>query len=129
MPAPASVIYSTDAKVASMTAVLAELDGGTSAASIQLFTEADVLLAAVPLNDPAGTVDGSGILTLDITGPDLSANNSGECTYATLANDLGTVVTIPVKQGFAAELGYLVMGDTNIIIGTEVTITSVTLGT
>jgi hypothetical protein len=75
MPAPATYEYSADAIEAANTALLALIDAGSSNAEIKLYDDSDQLLATIPLNDPAGTVNAStGVLTITASGPDTAAD-------------------------------------------------------
>lgn len=125
MPAPASITFSAAAKIAANTELLTLLDAGSSNAVIKLYNNDDQLIADIPLDDPAGTVDGTtGVLTLDVDGTD-TAIIDAVCAYAKIVDSDGTVhVTLPVKEGNASAAGYLVLNTTTIIQGVTVSILS-----
>lgn len=125
MPAPAAITFSAAAKIAANTELLTLLDAGSSNALVKLYNNDDQLIAEIPLDDPAGTVNGTtGILTLDIDGTD-TALISAVCAYAKITDSDGTAhVTIPVKEGNAPESGYLVLNETTVIAGVTVTLVS-----
>lgn len=131
MPAPASATYSAAAKVAANTELRDLLDAGAGPGKVFFRSEADVLLAEVPLNDPSGTVDGgTGQLTL-VTTPlfDTSADASGVATYCEFADSDDTVhLSLPTSLGSVAESGYVVMNTTTIIAGGPVAIFSAVIG-
>ena len=129
MPAPASATFATRVKVAAANSLLTLLDEGTGAGSIKLYTDADVLLATIPLNDPAGTVSAGGVLTLSISGPDTSADAYGTATYCTVCDSDGEVfITVPVVAGDAAISGFFVLSNTYIVGGEPVEVLSAVIG-
>ena len=69
MPAPAVYTYSAAALINAQTEFLT-LIGVSTAGSIKLRDESDVLLAEIPLSVPCGTVDGAGQLTYPPTAGD-----------------------------------------------------------
>ena len=129
MPAPAAYFYSATAKVDAQTAFRDLIDAGTGAGKIFLYDEQDVLLAEIPLNDPCGTVDVAGLLTITASGPDTSADASGTCTWGEIADSDDLVhLTLPALQAVNPVAGYLVLNSTQIISGTEVTLSSCVIG-
>lgn len=129
MPAPASITYATRALIAASNSLLTLLDEGTGAGSIKLYTEVDVLLATIVLDDPAGTVSAAGVLTLDISGPDTSADAYGRCTYCTICDsDDEVFITIPVVAGDTAVSGFFVLSNTYIVGGEPVEVLSAVIG-
>jgi hypothetical protein len=130
MPAPATYEYSADAIKDANTALLALIDAGSSNAEIKLYDDSDQLLATIPLNDPAGTVNAStGVLTITASGPDTAADDNGTCTYGTIVDSDGNViVSIPAEAGTSAVSGKLVINSTTIVAGAEVSLTSCTIG-
>lgn len=115
--------------VASHTALLALLDGATTAAKVTLHDSSDTLLATVPLTDPAGTVNGTtGALTLTPNGRDESADAGGEAAYATIRDGDGLAYrSLPCQTGSSAVTGYCVMKSTTIVAGSPVEIVSLTI--
>ena len=129
MPAPAQYIYSAPALVAAQTSFRDEVDGGTGAGKIFLYSEADVLLAEIPLNDPSGTVDGAGQLTITASGPETSAPAAGVCTWGTICDgDDVVLLSLPAEEGTVAVSGSIVISNATIAIGTEVALVSCTVG-
>jgi len=128
MPAPGSYFYSAAALVAAQTALLGEIDADAAAGKLKLYSEADVLLATITLSDPAGTVDGAGQLT--ITAPAAAtAVATDTCTYGTVTDGADTVIlTAPVSQGASAVSGQIVLSNTAIVTGADVTLVSFTIG-
>lgn len=130
MPAPSSATYSVAAKVAAHQAFADLVDSGTSAGSIKILSDADVVLAQVPLNDPCGTVSGvTGTLTLSIAGPDSSANATGTAAYGQIcdASDVA-YLSLPVQSGATAVPGYLVLNTLSIVAGGPVYVVSAVIG-
>lgn len=125
MPAPASITFSAAAKKAANDELLALLDAGASNAKIRLYNNDDIMLAEIPLGDPAGTVNATtGVLTFDIDGTD-TAIVDGVCAYAKIVDSDGTAhVTLPVSQGATPVSGYLVLNEKTVIQGVTVTILS-----
>ena len=129
MPAPGAYTYSAQALIDAQTSFLDLVDTDASAASIKLRDESDVLLAEIPLNDPCGTVDGAGQLTITASGPDTSADATGTCTYGEICDGAGVVaLSLPAQSGLSPVSGYLVVSNTSIVAGAEVTLVSCTVG-
>jgi len=127
VPAPVSVTWTTAVLTAVQTAVLAEIDDGVSNAVLKLYTEADVLLATLTLSDPAGTVT-SGTLTITATGA-ATAVDTGTCTWGRVETSAGTaIVDAPVSQGVAPVAGSIILSNTSIVTGADVTLASFTIG-
>lgn len=129
MPAPSVVTYSVEAKTAANAELLTLLDAGSANATIKLYTDADDLIAEIPLDDPAGAVDvDTGSLVLAIDGTD-TALITGECTYAEIADSDGNVhVTLPVAEGNEGVDGFLVLNALVILQGVTVTIVEASVG-
>ena len=130
MPAPAAFEYSVDALEAAHQAVLDLIDAGTGAGKVILFSEADAVLAQIPLNDPAGTINvTTGQLTITASGPDPSADATGTCTYAAITDSDDTVVlSLPAATGTSPVSGQVVVNSLSIVAGAEVTLVSATIG-
>jgi hypothetical protein len=128
MAAPGAYTYSAEALILAQTTFLDLVDTGT-AGSIKLRDDADVLLAEIPLDYPCGTVDGAGQLTITASGPDSSADASGECTYAEICESDATVaLSLPAEEGAAPVSGKVVLTNTTIVAGAEVSLVSCTIG-
>jgi hypothetical protein len=130
MPAPVDYSYSVAALVAAHTALRDLIDAGTGAGSIKLYSDADVLLAEIPLTDPCGTVaGGSGQLTLTASASETSAPAGGVCTYGTVCDgDDAVHMTIPAQQGASAVSGKIVLNTTTIVLGAVVSLVSAVVG-
>jgi len=129
MPAPAQYTYSAQALIDAQQSFLDLIDGGVSAGKIRLRDDSDVLLAEIPLTDPAGTIDGAGQLTITASGPDTSADNTGTCTYGEICDSANTVLcSIPAQQGASGVSGYVVISSVAIVAGAEVSLLSCTIG-
>jgi hypothetical protein len=129
MPAPAQYTYSAQALIDAQTSFLDLVDAGTSPAKIRLRDEADILLAEIPLDDPCGTVDGAGQLTITSSGPDTSADATGICSYGEICDSDNVVaLTLPAEEGAAAVSGKLVISNTSIVIAGEVALVSCVIG-
>jgi hypothetical protein len=129
MPAPSVATFSAESLVAAHTALLNLIDTGT-AGSIKIRDNADVLLAQITLDDPAGTVNGTtGQLTITMDGRDESANASGTAAYAEICESDGTVhLSLPAQAGSAAVSGKIVLNTLTIVAGLPVEILTVTIG-
>jgi hypothetical protein len=128
MAAPGAYTYSAEALILAQTSFLDLVDTGT-AGSIKLRDDADVLLAQIPLDLPCGTVDGAGQLTITASGPDSDADASGVCTYAEICESDGTVaLSLPAEEGAAPVSGKVVLTNTTIVAGAEVSLVSCTIG-
>lgn len=129
MPAPAQYSYEPSALVAAHTALLNEIDAGAAAGKIRLFAENDTLLAEITLTDPAGTVNGTtGQLTLTeaTSGTGLADATS---TWGTITDsDNNVVATLPVSQGSSAVSGEIVLSNTSIVTGADVSLVSALIG-
>ena len=129
MTVPTVATYSTAVLVDVHTALLDRIDISASAASVKIRDSADVLLADIPLDDPAGTVDGgTGQLTFTWPGGDV-ALVGGIAAYGEICDgDDNPHLSMPVQAGITPVSGYLVLNTTNIIAGQPVTIISATVG-
>ena len=120
--------------VAANTSFLDLVDAGANGGKIELYANDDTLLATVRLGTanakPSGVVDsGTGTLTFTIDGPDISADNTGTCTYGVIADDAGAILlSIPTVAGAAPVNGYLVLNSTSIVAGSQVTVVSAVIG-
>lgn len=130
MTIPTSATFSAAALVAAHTSFRDLLDAGSSAGIVKIRDAAGVLLAAVVMTDPCGTVDGStGRLTLTMSGPDTSADASGTTAYAEFCDGDGLVhLSLPATSGTESEPGFIVLNTLSIIVGGPVGISSATVG-
>lgn len=89
-----AVTYSTAAKTARMAAVIAQIDAGAAAGTLEIGTTGmGSVLAILTLADPCGSA-ASGVLTFDFD-PDISdasANASGTAAEARIKDSDGTVI-------------------------------------
>jgi len=129
MAVPSEATYSAAALIAAQTSFLDLIDAGVAAGSVKIRDGADVLLAEVPLTDPAGTVDVAGQLTFTFSGPDTSADADGTAAYGEFCDSNGLVhLSLPAQQGTSAVSGYLVINSLLIFSGAPVSIISATVG-
>jgi hypothetical protein len=130
MPVPTQATYSAAALQAAHQSFANLVDSGAGAGSIKVRSSADVLLAQVPLDDPCGSVSGvTGALTLDIAGPDLSADATGVAAYGEICDSNGNVyLALPAQSGNVAVPGYLVLNTLNIVAGGPVYVVSAVIG-
>lgn len=124
-----AVSYSAAAKKAANDELLALIDAGAAAGSIKIRDSNDVLLAEIPLDDPAGSVDAiTGVLTLTIDGDD-GAPTAGTAEYGEVCDSDDLVhIVMPVAEGGSAVNGYLVINSKTILEGTKIVITNATVG-
>jgi len=130
MPAPTVATYSAAVMVAAHAAFRDLVDSGSGAGFIRIRDAADVLLAQIPLDDPCGSVNGTtGQLTLNITGPDTSADATGIAAYGELCTSAGTVhLALPVQAGSSAVAGKLVLNTLSIVAAGPVEVLSAVIG-
>lgn len=129
MAVPTGVEYAAAAIVAANTAFLDLLDAEAGNATIKIRDASDVLLATIPLDDPAGAVDaGTGELTLDIDGSDDSADANGTAAYGEICDGAGAVLcALPCQAGSAPVSGKLVLQTLTIVAGGTVVLYSATI--
>lgn len=129
MPAPAQYFYNTTIKISAQTVLRDALDAGDSNAKLFLKAEDDTVLSQLFLTDPCGTINGDGSLTLTFLGPDTNAAATGTATYGEFVDSNNTVcLTMPVIQGEAPKVGYLVMNTPLILQGGTVSIINAQVG-
>lgn len=96
-----AVTYSTAAKTARMAAVIAQIDAGAAAGTLEIGTTGmGSVLAILTLADPCGSA-ASGVLTFDFD-PDISdasANASGTAAEARIKDSDGTVIISGLTVG------------------------------
>jgi len=121
-----SIVYSTTLKNTRMTDVVTAL-GAT--AFLNIYTAGlALLLATIPLANPAGTVTG-GVLTFSGTPlTESSANASGTAAAATVSTATGgTGTTVISGLTVSSTTGDIVLSSTNIVAGQPVTVTSASI--
>jgi len=130
MTVPTVATYSAAAKIAAHTEFLALIDAGAAAGFVRIRDAADVLLAQCPLDDPAGTVNGTtGQITFAFNGRDEAADAGGTAAYAEFCDSDGTVhLALPAQAGSVAVSGKIVLNTLTILLGQPVEITSATIG-
>jgi hypothetical protein len=129
MAVPLVYTYSAEALVAAQTSFLTLIDTGT-AGYVNIRDSADVLLAQLPLDDPAGTVNGTtGQLTFAFDGRDEAAAASGTAAYGEFCESDGTVhLSLPAQAGSVAVSGKLVLNTLTIVLGEPVEAIAATIG-
>jgi hypothetical protein len=130
MAVPSVATYSAAALVAAHTSFLALIDAGSGAGYISIRNSADALLGTIPLDDPAGTVNGTtGQLTFAIDGRDESADLTGTAAYAEFCDSDGLVhLAIPAQAGTVAVSGKIVLNTLSIVAGGPIELVSATIG-
>lgn len=122
-----AVTYSTAAKTARMNAVIAQIDAGASAGTVEIGTTGmGSVLAILTLADPCGSA-ASGVLTFDFD-PDIvdsSANATGTAAEAQIKDSDGTVIISGLTVGTSGT--DIVLDSTSITSGQSVTLTTGTI--
>ena len=120
-----SVTYNATLKNTRMTDVVTAIGSG---GYLNILNVSAVVLASIPLANPAGTVTG-GVLTFSGTPlTESSANASGTATSATVStavNNGGTVIITGLTVGTSAT--DIVLSSTNVVSGQPVTITAASI--
>ncbi len=121
-----AVNYSATAKSNRMTAVRDTIDAGAAAGVLQIGTAGmAAVLAEFTLNDPCGTVSGSGLTLSGFPKSDTSANATGTAAAARIrdsnSNDVVTGLTVGTS---GSDIN---LDSTNITAGQTVTLNSFTL--
>lgn len=128
MTVPTVPTYSAQALIDAQQALLDLIDVDAAAAKFKIRDSLDVLLGEITLDDPAGTIDVAGQMTLTSTGADLATGN-GTAAYAELTDGADVVhLSIPVSEGVAALTGFIVLNSLTIIAGQPITLLSATIG-
>lgn len=129
MTVPTVATYSAAAKVAAQTSFLGLLDAGTGPGYLALRSAADVLLAQVALDDPAGTVNGTtGQLTLDFPAT-TTGITGGDVAYGEFCDSDDTVhLALPAVAGEVAVSGKVVLNTLTVLPGAVVAVISATVG-
>ena len=122
--------YTSEFLVPVSNAALARIDAGTGPAKFVIKTSGGTVLANLYLTEPAGTVDGNGVLTLTSAGPETDAPNGGTAALADLVdgNDVVLMDNLPVQQGVSPVAGRVVISSTQILAGGTVSLASAVFG-
>lgn len=130
MPAPANATYSVIVLTAAQTAFRDSCDSGSAAAFLRIRTNADVLLATIPLNDPCGTVNSvTGQLTFNVANASVAAAAGGTAAYGEFCDSTGAVhLAIPTQAGTAPVIGRIVINTLTIVAAGTVQLLSATVG-
>ena len=127
MPAPLTVIYSTEAIKAANAAFLMLLESQFSVAScIKILDETDMTLASIPLTDLGGNLNvGTGQITLTPAAGDTLAMASGTAAYAQICTALGVpLVALPVQAGVSPVYGQCIISSLLLVLGGPITLIS-----
>lgn len=128
MPAPASLQFSDALNVSAQTAVRDAIDAGTGAGEFRLYSETDVLLAIITLDDPCGTIDAAGKLTITAATAGTGAAD-GTATWGQFVDSDETwVLRAPVQGNASPVSGVITLSATAIITGATVSLVSATVG-
>lgn len=122
-----AVTYSTAAKAARMTAIVAQIDAGSGAGTLEIGTASMAsVLAILTLADPCGAVSGA-VLTFDFD-PDItdsSANATGTAAEARIKDSDGTVIISGLTVGTSG--ADIILDSVSITSGQAVTLTTGTI--
>ena len=122
-----AVTYDTATKTARMAAVIAQIDAGAAAGTLEIGTTGmGSVLAILTLADPCGSA-ASGVLTFDFD-PDISdasANASGTAAEARIKDSDGTVIISGLTVGTSGT--DIVLDSVSITSGQTVTLTTGTI--
>lgn len=122
-----AVTYTTAVKNARMAAVIAQIDAGSGAGTLEIGTTGmGSVLATLTLADPCGTA-ASGVLTFDFD-PDISdtsADASGTAAEARIKDSNGTVCISGLTVGTSG--ADIVLDSVSITAGQTVTLTTGTI--
>lgn len=121
-----AVTYTTAAKAARMTAVVAQIDAGSGAGKLKIRNSSNTVLATIPLADPSGTVSGA-VLTFDFD-PDVSdtsadATGTADNAIITDSDDVTVISGLTV----ALSASDIILDSLSITAGQTVTLTTGTL--
>jgi hypothetical protein len=122
-----AVTYSSAAKEDRLQAVIALIDAGSGAGTLEIGTTSMAsVLAILTLADPCGTASG-GTLTFDFD-PDItdsSANNTGTAAEARIKDSDGNVIISGLTVGTSGT--DIILDSTSITTGQSVTLTTGTI--
>ena len=119
--------YASSLLVAVHTTVVTQLGNN---ADLALTSAAGTVLAVIPLNNPAGTVNGTtGQLTISFNGRCEAAAASGTAAYAKLRTSGGTtLITLPMRSGTSPLSGYVTLASLTVVAGSPVEVDELTFG-
>lgn len=130
-----SVTYSTAVLTAARTAILAQIDTGSAAATayVDILNASNELLAHLPLTYPSGTVNGSGQLVFDVSNArDDAAETSPTDRVATKARIYNRnnvqCLEATVTSGSTPSANNFVLTNTTIAAGQPVELFSAMIG-
>ncbi|MBB5051130.1 hypothetical protein HNQ36_001084 [Afipia massiliensis] len=122
-----AVIYAAGLRTSRMQAVLDAINAGSGPGFIEIGTTAMALvLATIPLEDPAGSVSGD-VLTFDFSPPvqDTAADASGTAAAARIKDSAGNIVVSGLTVGTSGS--NINLDSVSITAGQTVQLTSGTL--
>ena len=128
MAVPTGPTYSVAALTNARQEFIDLLDTGVSASKFKLRDLNDVLLGTVTMTDPAGTIDGCGVLTL--TGASAGTGVAvGEAVYGEFTDSNDVVhLQLLTESGTAPVEGKVVINSLDIAVGSQITILSAVIG-
>ena len=115
---------STPARNAGVNGVVDLIDGGSGAGYLRIYDSGDVLLASLPMSDPAFGAASSGTATANTITADTSADATGTASYFTCEDSAST----EVFRGTVGTSGTeLVLNTVSITAGDNVSVTALTV--
>ncbi len=124
-----AVTYSNATKQARLEAVIAKIDAGSGAGTLEIGTTGMAsVLATLTLADPCGTAT-DGTLTFDFD-PDISdtsADNAGTAAEARIKDSDGTIIVSGLTVGLEESGAEVELVNTNITAGQPVTLSTGTI--
>ncbi len=121
-----SVTYSTALKNNRLDEVTALIDAGAGPGEIRIGTAAMALiLATIPLADPAAPAAAAGVLTFTMPRSDTSADNNGTAVEADIRDDAAAVIVSGLTVGTSGT--DIILDSTNITAGQTVTLNTATI--
>ena len=116
MPASYLNTWAPAVVAAASAEILAQIDASATAATINIYDESDSLLAQFTLTNPAGTVDGTGKITLGFSATTTAGLATGVASYATIKNgDDEALHSVPCVQGSESLAWFCVLSTTTIV--------------
>lgn len=114
-------------QVAIHNTVVTELGAGADCA---LTNAAGTVLAVIPLDTPAGTVNPtSGQLSIAFDGRCEAATASGTAAFAKLRTSTGTaLITLPCRSGVSPLSGYVTLKSLSVVAGSPFELDELTFG-
>lgn len=127
MPAPSAETFSTAAKVAAQTSLRDQFDSGSGPAVLEALSSADVVLLAVTLSDPSGTINsGTGVLTVTMPTATVNAAATGAIAWGRIRDSNNNVHwSAPAAAGTSAVAGQLVVNTLSAVAGQPITVMSI----